>query len=382
MMSCATKNRGMNDTHDMKRLLVFEMRMLGDAIISTPFVRSAVAAYDVFICCNDVSEQTFGTLVPRDHLIRWRAPWIAEKEKYKPSRWKSAELRDLVRQLRGVRADIAVSVWPDPREHVFMALSGARTRLGFPMTRQNYLAHERPWRRRHLRAGRVVTLLAGCALLRPLLTRKLARNSYRQAHIEDWRQLAQALGLEWNIATPWFPVSGFSPPAGDRLERVCAGARASGEKIWLLHTGARLPSKCWPHDRFQEVVDTVFAPKNAPLIIIKPPEGPCPTPRNDRQVVVETPSVGEFVAVMNRADAVLCNDSAASHLAAALGKKVIAIFGSGDPAWFAPSGNESRVVISRTCPHHPCMDRCEMPSYVCQESVTTAMVREAIEREQ
>lgn len=361
------------------KLLVLEMRMLGDAVLSLPFLRGAMAKCDVHVCCNPASADLLGRVVPRDRLITWTAPWLAEEGKYRWSRWTRAGVGALVGQLRSIKADMVVSVWPDVREHVLMAMSGAGVRAGFPMNRMNYLAHERTWRRKHLSVGRILSVLAGCALARPLLTQKLQREHYMQSHLDDWRQLAASLGIKWDTSPPWFAPDALDPTKFGAIVTLCRDARTRGEKVWLLHPGARLPSKRWPLERFQELVDTFFAARGMPLIIIRPPDGDAPEPRHARHVAASASSAGELAAIMNCADAVLCNDSAASHIAAALGKRVVSIFSSGHPAWFGPHGSDSHVIRSDACASHPCMDRCEMPSYVCQETVTTNMVREKLE---
>jgi len=370
--------RGDSMTTEKPRLLVFEMRMLGDAILSLPFMRSALSKYEVFVCCNPGAEQIFESIVAHDHLISWKAPWLAETGKYRASRWNPEELRVLIRKLKDVRAELAVSVWPDAREHILMALSGTPARLGFPMNRKNYLAHERRWRNRHLIAGQTLTLLAELALLRPLLTTRLDRANYLQQHLEDWHQIADAMKLPWDTSTPWIKAGGHT--RNSAVDQFCSAARTRGEQLWMLHPGARLPSKRWPLHRFQELVDSVFTPRGLPLVIINPPDSPCPIPRNSRQLVVKTQTLRDLIDVINAVDLVVCNDSATSHLASALGKRAITLFSSGSPSWFGPFGNNESVVKADACSCSPCMDRCEMPSYVCQDSITVDMVRVAMEK--
>jgi ADP-heptose:LPS heptosyltransferase len=67
-------------------------------------------------------------------------------------------------------------------------------------------------------------------------------------------------------------------------------------------------------------------------------------------------------------------------LAAALGRPVIAVFGSGEPDWFAPWNNRDRVVQRRGCPLHPCIDRCGMDSYLCLDAISTNDVLAQLQR--
>lgn len=56
-------------------------------------------------------------------------------------------------------------------------------------------------------------------------------------------------------------------------------------------------------------------------------------------------TVGQLMAIIERAGVVLCNDSAASHLAAGLGRRLVAVFGPTDPALTAPYRYDDRFVI-------------------------------------
>ncbi|MFM8229921.1 MAG: glycosyltransferase family 9 protein, partial [Chthoniobacterales bacterium] len=80
--------------------------------------------------------------------------------------------------------------------------------------------------------------------------------------------------------------------------------------------------------------------------------------------------VRSLASALAASDAVVCHDSLPGHLAAALGKPVVTIFGSGEPDWFAPWANRERAVQKRVCPLHPCIDRCGMDSYLCLEAVS------------
>jgi ADP-heptose:LPS heptosyltransferase len=114
------------------------------------------------------------------------------------------------------------------------------------------------------------------------------------------------------------------------------------------------------------------------LAEILPPQAAAVTSAGTRKL--HTPDLASLVAALHGADAVLCHDSLPAHLAAALGKPVVTIFGSGEPDWFAPWNNRDRVVQRRVCPLHPCIDRCGMDSYLCLDAVTTGDVLAQLER--
>jgi heptosyltransferase-2 len=243
-----------------------------------------------------------------------------------------------------------------------MRMLGINARIGFPMNETNYYAHTIAWRARQLSRGRFLERALEW-LPGPLLTTPLTRKSYEQHHLDDWGQVASALGLSYSIQPPWVHV-----------EPVEKG-------YWLLHPGGRLPSKRWPTERFQAVVDGYFAKHTLPLVIVHPPEGLEIAARHPLHKVVKPATILELWRWIAGARGVLCNDSLAAHLAASCGKPVLAIFGSANPNWFSPGNDPGSVIESRVCPHRPCLDECQRPRFECLEAVTVTQVIEQCEKQ-
>src|SRR5205823_4279178 len=103
------------------------------------------------------------------------------------------------------------------------------------------------WRKRQIWFGRVLGLIATIVLRRPLLTHRLKRDAYLQHHLEDWRQLAETLELDWNTTVPWFRPALVRLPA--EVEQWIKGVRLARQKVWLWHLGARWQGRRWPTER-------------------------------------------------------------------------------------------------------------------------------------
>jgi ADP-heptose:LPS heptosyltransferase len=352
--------------------------MMGDAIMSLPFIRAARDKYTVFVCCQPSVKDVFSTVLPEEQIIPWRPPWLDEENKYGFSKWKNAGIKPLLQRLRKVRAQIAVSVWADTRIHLLMALSGAKERIGFPMGKRNVYASELSWRRRQIFIGKSLKFFASLLLGRKLLTKKISRSNYLQHHVEGWRQLAEALGLEWSAAFPWLLAS--SAPLPEKVFKWLQTARTRRQKIWLLHPGARTPNRRWPTERFRTLIEQTFLHSQIPLMVIDPVESPLPREWLPGVFTHRPSSLPEFFNILSAVDHVICNDTGVSHAAAALGKRVICIFSANLPEWFAPYGNLDLAVQNDVCPHRPCLDHCVMPSYICLEAVTVEMVKRQIEK--
>ncbi len=327
------------------RLALFELHHLGDAVMAIPFIKAAGRKFDVTVFCSTQVAELLKVLMPGLSLRPLPVSWGA--------------------RLREVRAgdafDVAACVWPDVRAQTLMLATRADIRAGFSVEETNFYAPEIPWRKRRLTLGRLGVVALEKSLGKPVLTHALKKLSPRQHHLESWRQLGEALEVDLDLTRPWLDCAGFP----DVLQR-------GPGPVVALHPGGRLPTKRWTG--YQEILRDFFAPRNLPVRILVPPGEPAPEPCGPNQILVPCPDFETFAAVLAASDILLANDSFAAHLATAFGKPVVSVFGSGEPDWFAPYGNESLVVCSRACPHHPCIDRCVMPSFVCLEAITEALV--------
>ncbi len=339
----------------MKPALLFELHHLGDAVLSVPFLRGLLKkkSGEVHVICRAGSVPVFRQFLPAGQIHRWEPWWeLRGAEKIASLR----ALLGLLRELRALRPTCAFSVWADSRVHWLMRRTGAPNTVGFPVNRANFYAHERPWRRRRMWLGQVLGRFAP-------LSHPLQRRDYQQAHLTDWEQIAEAAELPWEAASPWFTVTPH-PEVATFLR--------SEEKLWLIHPGGRLPTKRWPIDRFQTLLDTTF--RDRAVLLIQPPDSPALVSTNPLHRSFAPRDFEELLALVQAADFVLCNDSLVSHLAAAQGKPVWTIFGSGNPNWFAPVRNEERVIAGDICRFRPCIDRCVHRSPICLEDLTVAQV--------
>ena len=333
------------------RLAVFEMHHLGDAVIALPFLRAASKVFETTVFCRAGTASLLREAVP--------GLGVAASENWFGVFCTLPKLG---------RKDAAACVWPDSRAHFAMRRSGAGRRIGFRVTADNFYGAAMPWRRRRLLAGQLAERILPFSS--PPLTEGLDRPKSGETRAESWNQIAKALGIEPDYAFPWLPL----PPITAGFESFLADSRAGGRKVLALHPGGRLPGKRWPIARFQEILRGYLADKGIAVAIIRPPGEQCPEPCTPWQRIFETASAPSLASLFAGVDGVLCNDSLASHLAAAVGVPVATIFGSGDPSWFTPYGNSHLVIATNACLYRPCVDRCAMPSLVCLESVSIPLV--------
>ena len=124
----------------------------------------------------------------------------------------------------------------------------------------------------------------------------------------------------------------------------------------LVHPGSRSPSRIWPADRFAAVCDRVQDELGAQVVLAGGPADGAIVEEIRKRMKTHAiapgtiPSQPHFAALARACSALLCHDSGPMHVAAAVGTRVIALYGSQNPVLFQPMGSGHRQVI----PPMPC----------------------------
>jgi heptosyltransferase-3 len=160
-------------------------------------------------------------------------------------------------------------------------------------------------------------------------------------HAAAW--LAQAvaqLGVDPAVTPPTFAASeAESAQARPWLDRVGPGFLA-------VHPGSGARRKNWRAEQFASLVEHVT--DGRPFVLVEgPADAEAAAPAALLPSVVRAREVPARVlgAVLARAGVYVGNDSGVSHLAAAWGAPVVALFGPTDPAQWAPIG--AQVIVLR-----------------------------------
>jgi heptosyltransferase-3 len=105
----------------------------------------------------------------------------------------------------------------------------------------------------------------------------------------------------------------------------------------VIHPFSGSPKKNWPLERFQELARDLAA---------RMPVHWCAGPTETLVNAVRIDDLFELACWLARARLYIGNDSGITHLAAAVGTPVIALFGPSDPAVWAPRGPQVRIVAT------------------------------------
>jgi heptosyltransferase-3 len=123
-----------------------------------------------------------------------------------------------------------------------------------------------------------------------------------------------------------------------------------GDRPFLcLHPGSGSESKNWPKENFLELARATLLSLQLPCTVLLGPaekeqKAFWAASRGVSLQVMEGLSIVEVCGVLQRAALYVGNDSGITHLAAAVGAPVVALFGPGDPARWAPRGDPVEIL--------------------------------------
>ncbi len=296
---------------------MLELWGLGDLVLALPFLRAASASYRVTLLAKPHTAPLLARFAPAVEHLPLNAPWTAFTGKYRLHRWPWRVLLQTRSALRTRHFDLALSARPDPRDHLLLALSGARQQLGFP------------------RKG------SGLFLTQPLA---LPASPHRAAH---WQTLAAALDLT-PASTSTTPSSPTTPPASASAPR--------GRRI-VIHAGAGHPVRMWPRERFDALATQLRAQQ-----------------WEIHFLDTDDADLDGLARQLASADYFIGNDSGPGHFAAFLGIPTFTIFGPQLPELFAPQHPQAAWIEGSPCPHKPCFDKCRFAEPFCIRDISVESV--------
>lgn len=159
------------------------------------------------------------------------------------------------------------------------------------------------------------------------------------------------LGLDYETPAP--VVCADPTETAGILARMDATWPQRPRRVVGIHISARKPSQRWPADRFRSLIQLLWREHGAGCILLwAPGKANDPVhPGDDEKaeavqahgleapmMPVATSSLPQLIAAISLCDCFICADGGAMHLAAGLGKPIVALFGDSDPERWRPWG--------------------------------------------
>lgn len=163
----------------------------------------------------------------------------------------------------------------------------------------------------------------------------------------------------------------------------------SSPLVIIVPGGAFGPSKLWQNDRYAKVADHLIENHSAKVVVsvapndaeIKAANEICSAARNKVYSLADTPlKPAELKAMFAEADLVIGNDTGPRHIAVALGKKVVTLFGPNNWNWTLLDYDDEIKIRVESIECAPCdKPQCSKPEHYCMNAITVDMVIEAAE---
>lgn len=324
------------------RILILKPSSLGDIIHALPFLH--------------VLRERF----PKAHIS-----WLV-KEEWTPLLNNHPELDEILsvpfrlwginKLLRSVQQDFdcVIDLQGLLRSGLLSGLSGAQIRIGFSDAREGgrlFYTHTVPIPKGPLHA------------------------------VDRYLLTGQLFGIESSLPSFIFPD--FST-ADEELSELVRHCQIPSDRPWVaMHTSARENPKRWPPERFAALADILVRDCHAAVLFIGSKadrdkvDGVAARMTQAAYKLAGHTGLLSLAALLSRVSLLVCNDSGPMHLAAAVGTRVVALFGPTDPKKVGPYG-EGHQVLKGAVDCTPCTrSRCVQDG-ACLQAISVERAAHAI----
>jgi heptosyltransferase I len=364
---------------NFQRILLIKLSAVGDVVHTIPLLnklrqRYPAARIDWLVTpaiAELLAHNSAITNVIEFQRQEWSAPWRLAP---------FVNAARLIATLRSVEYDLVLDLQGQLRSGVFAFTSGASVRIGFDRPRAAvWQASPRKIpddARRHAWQGaREGSFLA--------YTHHVELPTLDIHPVERYLRFGAMLGLGDKAADFSFPIPA---EATTRIDALLDYYEAAGAKLVVMAPGTNWETKQWRSEAFAEVARHFLEKKFAVALI-----------GSDREHAIcaqvaelapgavnlagET-TLPELAALLRRGTICVSNDSGPMHLATALERPVVAVFGPTDPIWAGPYRRDD-AVLRADLPCSPCylrlLSRCAH-NHDCMKNVAASAVIERAEK--
>jgi heptosyltransferase I len=338
-----------------ERILLIKLSALGDVIHTLPFLEALRAVYPQGHITWLVEEAAAPLLQDHPALdevwVSRRQSWLQAGKNGLFRRRVRRELLAFIRQVRVPAFDLVIDLQGLLKSAMWVALSRSPRKIGYNKTREfSYLA----------------------------LNERLPAFD-PEAHAV-WRYLEVAHYLGAPPAAPHFRLS-LTDEIGGWLTPLWKDLPGP---LLVIHPGTRWPTKGWPGKKFAQLADRLIIEFQARVVFTGS--------SGDRRLIARIKdnmhnkaldlsgrtNLKELARLFQKADLAITTDTGPMHLAAALQKPVVALFGPTAPWRTGPFGEGHQAIrLGLKC--SPCYQRqCRQPE--CMTGIEVEPVLTAVKR--
>ena len=230
----------------------------------------------------------------------------------------------LVKTIRSNKYDMIMDLQGNLKGGIVTLLSGCQKRMGFA--------------RGSSRVETISTFFTNCKVIE------------EDSHIIE-RNIGFAKGIGIDAAGISFDIP-VDESAKTYIDEFLKSKNVSNRRIVIIHPGVTWKTKKWPAENYLRLSETII--KTIPDTVIIVTAGPGEKKlvekfHNTDIIVADNMTLHQLIAMLDRCVLFISSDTGPLHIASALGKNVIGLYGPTDPARNGPYG-ENNFVLCRCSP--------------------------------
>ena len=204
----------------------------------------------------------------------------------------------------------------------------------------------------------------------------------RERHL--WR-MRQQLGVTGPAASPVPPALWVSPESAAYADKLLLRWGVRSGALVIVCPGARSHIKRWSAERFAQLADRLTGAYHCQVVLTGSPADLALVDTIAKNMITESIRIDghttfrQMAACVEQADLVIANDTGILHIAAALRRPLIGLYGPTSPSITGPLGDEQQTIVIHhpaCCPAIPCLQP-NHPSFPGMDAITVEEVCDA-----
>lgn len=355
------------DMHKIQRVLIVKLSSIGDAVHALP-VSAALGDAFPHLEISWVVEQMAAPMVQGNPYLKEVIVLPPDWRKKRLSATSFQRFLGLRRELHARQFDMAIDLQGLSKSALIAWASGARYRYGYDWLRE----------------------------LAPRLLTRVPRRPESVHVIDQFLDVARFLGAPVKeVKFPLHIPEEETTEARALLREV--GIDADRPYLVVNPSSGGGGNKGWAGERFAALLDEISEDPGLPVVLIGG-KGDLEVAEEIRQRAKHPPvslvsrtNLKQLAALLRDCSLHLCGDTGSAHIAAALGTRVVSLFGRSNPARLAPYGQETFALHHRDQCALPCRhfhdtapinskQKCLAPPPICLNAITVQEVAKAVRR--
>lgn len=354
---------------EIKNILIINPFGIGDVLFTTPLIASieedSPACTISYLCNARTADLIYNNPNVDNVFVYDRDEWCDSWKKSKLQYF--IKLRKFLKSLKEKKFDLAIDLSLSSNYSFWLWLIGIKKRIGYNYKNRAFF-----------------------------INYKIPLKGYSDKHIvEHYLDLLKFIGLKpkkrklelylSNDYLSW--AEGFLSAHNVSFRDLLIAVFPAGGASW----GKDATIKHWSLEGFSQVINNLVEKFNAKVIICGSnlEKELCDKvfnlSKNDKNVIngCAKTSLMQSAAILSKCKLILSNDGGPLHMAVALGKKTVSIFGPVDEIVYGPYPPEGHIVIKKDLGCRPCYKNFRMPKCPfdrkCLTEINSGEVFKAVE---